>query len=92
VYLCKEVNDYRRSYLQNCGLESYKLQNVLGTSVMHECEQASNLGPRSFDHYSFALQNQPIGFKHLFIHTHMHKHSNFFGANLCQNQAMDDER
>jgi hypothetical protein len=23
VSLCKEVNDYRRSYLQNCGLESY---------------------------------------------------------------------
>jgi hypothetical protein len=41
VYLCEEVNDYRRSYLQNCGLESYKLQNVLGTSVMHACKQAS---------------------------------------------------
>jgi hypothetical protein len=31
--------------------------------------QASNLGPRSFDDYSFALQSQPIGFKHLYTHT-----------------------
>jgi hypothetical protein len=68
VCLCNEVNDYRRSYLQNCKAGKL-LTPKCAWHLCNACIQASNLGPRSFDHYSFALQNQPIGFKHLYTHT-----------------------